>query len=379
MMTSNTSMDTEHEKMSIESESDVITRTPILNTNVDNEIMNNSTIFGIVPSVIPSVSQSKITNIDINTSDNLNYEESAANVEGQQVAIHTELQMQQSETHDQIVSTIGEYFTSRIVIKTNETNNFYFKRFAESNAIKYHKIVTSKLYSFVAFGVCCILALIGEIIFKSSDQSQFDAGHACYIVAGMITFCYSLSLLASVNLKIMYLIVNTFDFWIKIINIITAQMAFIVLEIVQSRSGVLPWLSNIVALCAEICVVLVCFIDGLNIPFIVKKYISVLSAVLIGYVGIYTFFFTPDFIWNPFESFRYTQVSFKSVYLSCLINLCVFMLKPFFSKLMRGLRRKLCSIGALSPGTKYIGDNVSTYQRCSSVYKRPFLQWVQKQ
>lgn len=60
-------------------------------------------------------------------------------------------------TPEMIVCKISEYFMSRIIIKIDERNNLCFKLFSESNVLKYHKIVSNKLYSFIAFGISFIM------------------------------------------------------------------------------------------------------------------------------------------------------------------------------------------------------------------------------
>ena len=91
----------------------------------------------------------------------------------------------------------------------------------------------------------------------------------------------------------------------------------------------------------------------------------------------------PDVVWNPFQSFEYSEISFKSVFISCSMNLALFVLKPFLSSMMRGIRRRICVTSDHDNETMNENINhdieehkVSNYQRCSSVYKRPYLHWV---
>ena len=80
-----------------------------------------------------------------------------------------------------------------------------------------------------------------------------------------------------------------------------------------------------------------------------------MTAFLIIYLAIYAFFFRKDFIWNPFKSFQYTKISFKSVYISYAMNRALFILNPFLSVVMRRLRTKMCAMSG--PTLDKIGIN----------------------
>lgn len=85
------------------------------------------------------------------------------------------------------------------------------------------------------------------------------------------------------------------------------------------------------------------------------------------------YFYNIDYQWNPLD-FEYSQISFKSIRLSSLINIALFVAKPLFGDLMRYLRGIVCHKDNSSTLTAAIVKQAE-YQRCATVYKRPYSQW----
>ena len=88
----------------------------------------------------------------------------------------------------------------------------------------------------------------------------------------------------------------------------------------------------------------------------------------------YLYFYAKDFEWNPFD-FEYSQISFKSIILSSIINLIIFVSKPSFNDIMRYLKGKIGKCKLLSKSNTKIINKKRDYQRCGTVYKRPYLKW----
>ena len=307
-----------------------------------------------------------------------------AHAESSHDMIHTRAQKM-------VVSTAIEYFISNTIIATYEKNSLCFKWFSESNALKCHKIISSKLYSLIVVIIGLILGITAESLFGSVSANKYNANSPQIIVANvfifiaaLLTLVYGISLALILNLKIIYLIANTFDFWIKILNLIAIDIALIMLDTLNtySRSGLPYGVYIFEIIIADLFLILIFFIDGLSFPFKIKTAVGISGSMYICYKALDAYFRVPDVVWNPFKSFEHSEISFKSVYISCLMNLVLFMLKPFLSMVMRTLRKRVCEMGNTAAANKTVNqqkndhENSQGYQRCSSVYKRPYLHWI---
>ena len=324
-----------------------------------------------VPSVSQNITIIEESNTDINSNGK-----------------HNSLQLKRQRV---IVSSIIEYFIANIIIQVDVKDCLCFKWFSQSNATKLHNIVSSKLYHLIGFGVSMIFAIIGDtllqfgLIFDVLNEIQVLTGIMIIFGSLAATF-YALSLLLISNIKMIYLIVNTFDFWFKIGNIISANIALsvVLMGSYTDIPNVGIWVFMVGQFGWTSFLILICFIDALDISFKIKTTIGVFGSIYAIYAWLYIYFFISDVEWNPFDkSFKHSQISIKSMFISSTFNVALFMLKPFLSHILRCLRRKICivtSTGAaidssydIDTGNESI--NMHAHERCTTVYKRPHVQW----
>lgn len=307
-----------------------------------------------------------------------------SNAESRKTAhAHVQMQMQRQMM---VVSSIIGYFTSNIIIGTKSNNNLCFKWFPLQYATRFDNIVSNKLYSVIMFITIVTFRILQEIFTVPSEEwpgvkSKLSIGFS--LCSSLLFLFYSISIILICNLKIMYLIINTFDFWFKIWSIIAAYMSFAVI-IIGSRTTIDTPIAMVLSMCSSaMFFISVFFVDALYIVYRVKIVMSIIAAAVVYYHAIGGYLFMNEYRWNPFTSFEHSEISFKSMFVASLFNLALFLLKQPISMVMRKLRRRFCGRTMHSPGTNTDHDSEhdekndfdSKYQRCGSVYKRPYLQW----
>lgn len=298
-------------------------------------------------------------------------------------------------------STVDEYHTSKIIIKCDKKNNLCFKWFSQSNFInpsQFHDVIYSKFYAFAMFGTAVICRTLSEII-ASMDQLENYIGIASifHLVGALVFAIHGLSFMLLSNICVMGLIMKTFDFWFKIINSLSTLIA---LEMLLAGTNEFPIHSiptsiRIIGHISLLFILLVvCTYDAISISFKIKFRCGIVVSMYVFTWVVYTYFMVEDVVWNPFHSynFKYSRISFKSLYMSSNINLGLFVLKPFVIQLVRYLTKKVsdickCHVCSCNRNNR---DNIlrdvhnstsrnirsnAKYERCSSVYKRPYVQW----
>ena len=130
--------------------------------------------------------------------------------------------------------------------------------------------------------------------------------------------------------------------------------------------------------------------DGAHVP---KQSKAIISAVVVTYfslVGLKFYFQGKDVTWNPFESYgiKESNISFKSLYLSSLMNIVLFSSKYWFKDICR-LLCKLIYVYVCTPSngsdendmnTIYANShnnanvNYANCSRCACLYTRQYVQ-----
>lgn len=304
-----------------------------------------------------------------------------------------------NSTSQMTVSNMVEYYQSSIVVTCHTQDNLCFDLFSKLNLDDKHKhlpfsvynTITSKQYTFLMIAILCILMVIWIVLVHSIDVGS-NVGRNIYIIGVLgvgVSIIYTLSLFIIANITIVNLVLNTFDFWYKLINV------FIIFFV----QGVYRWFDNNTSNSsmeqAPIGVAVLRFIGFLTIyssifaidafPIsITLKRVTIISIT--GYTLYYAialFFTVEDYVWNPFgenkSTFgKYTQISFKSILVSSAFNLAIFALKPIYGDIMRFCRRKIGEPNTQDDTSGQDLSLVNDYARCYCVYKRPYVKWYKK-
>ena len=284
-----------------------------------------------------------------------------------------------------------QYYTSSIILSTRIENCLYFKLFSIGtanewiNRIFYHKrFLIGMLSAFWIFGAISLaIHFIGILIDKDNNEwIVFECVFRSLCMLFTIVIFVLLSL--SLNFRVMKIILDTFDFWFKMWNMVLWLISLIWINIEASphsddnviglvTSEILLTIGTALGCC------LVFFIDAIPMGYQLKNYMSISGATLIFAQMISGYLRYKDVRYNPFnESFdQFTTISLKSIHLGAYFNIGLFTLKPILSYVLRKMYNKIYSRQPKS----IIKSNESKrghYDRLITVYKRPKIQWQTK-
>ena len=303
---------------------------------------------------------------------------------------------------NQIVQTVNnatQYEDSKLIIDCDPKYNLLFRWIENENVASswYKLILNVKFITLLIFVVSvCIVVIWIHVYFKLLRTANL----ICKMIVSSVMICYCISLLLIANITLVNLIKSTFDFWFKLYNIVILMAAIWIRahETTRVMNGNVIWsnkfefAADVIMQIAVVLASIVLFLaDAVPLSTNIKRGLIGLYGIVFLNQIVYIYFFRPDFEWNPLEK-QYTQISFKSIIISSEINLILFVVKPVFSDMIRHLKRYvsakmdlvhacLCSNSNsidsdIKSKDKTIGNiNTRKYQRCGTVYKRPYLRW----
>ena len=287
-----------------------------------------------------------------------------------------------TEPTTMIIKNTNQFYRNAIIFTTNARNNLYFKHLPLPIAEwLFYTVLLGKLWLVGSSCLIVCLLVIAELIHSISETVFFTLRCIAYVIGITGGLSYALS----VNIEIFQLILRTFDFWFKMYNLILWIIAFYFINVTQ-----LPSYDIILRVLSMSGVFFCVFIlDGLAVPPKLKQCVLCVIGLYFSYSVIFVYFsYSDDTNWNPFKkyNFKYSNVNFKSLYMSSLINLILFMLKPsisqamiFFTRLYYHKRKKLKSNDANKKESKTTNaKRHNKYERCTVIYKRPKLDWINK-
>ena len=280
-----------------------------------------------------------------------------------------------------ILPNLEEFYRYSLGLVVYYSDNLYFTWLSPEKA-KYicDDVLATKMYPICVTGTAITLLLTSSIYahFIDYDNIFYSLMTTCF---SMGTFL-SLSYIFSANISVIKFIIQTFEFWYKMFNLIF----WIISGYFINASSLSSWWYHVVASVTIICVYSTLFV--LDATCILNKYknMFIIAVVSFGmYIGLDVYFFTdPDdrnLNWNPFEqyNFKYSKIDFKSVFISSQLNLCLFISKPIFTQMSRKIRRYIQNKkngGTSTSARKSTKDDGIFVQRSYILYKRPYIHWV---
>ena len=275
------------------------------------------------------------------------------------------------DEHGVILTNAKEFDKYSLNIVAHHGASIYFMILPRTVASYiFNDILYTKMYP-----VCCVVSF-GTLLITSQIYLYFfdyDAIFFSLVIAGYIVgIVASLSYILSANISIVKLIIETFDFWYKVYNLIVWIITtYFIYFNVNGNTGyyIISSLSAILGFSFAFT------LDSICVEMKYKN-LYVIVLVLWGmYAAFYAYFFIDDtsenIYWNPFKEydFQYSRINFKSVFISSQINLCLFMLKPIGNQINRKIQK---CIGK----KKNFKNDVLLVQRSCVIYKRPYIHWI---
>ena len=286
----------------------------------------------------------------------------------------------------QTVNTPAQYNNFKVIIDCDPRNNLIFKYIKNSNAaLSIYNATQSKV----------LLRIMGFLLFISLPLSfaswygswkEVQKMSAIYhVIVSLAVVVYCIGAMSISNMSVVSLILNTFDFWFKVCNAGVLVGAMWIRGYATDHSQYRNAVSNDEYSMASIIISQMALISAFSIiflldatPYSVKLKKSIIIGAVFGtaFKAVSNYLWTPEYQWNPF-GYKHSEISFKSTILSSWTNLTIFVAKPIWNDFMQYLTKLMRNKGASSAA----GDKASigSYQRCTTVYKRPYLKWYKIQ
>ena len=297
-------------------------------------------------------------------------------------SIGKEMKQDVSNTHSNKHGiTIDKYHESANIYLVNVANTFYFEHCSIETATNlYYRLALNKklLHGLVAIMMIglVVFSIIVIIYGRSSDMRKRVLDVECILV--LIIIC---NLLFAINYDIAKLVMQTFDFWFKLYNLLTGMIGYFVYEYtsVSHAKEIESWnfysWFHIILWWTTCSLTLVCLFltDAINITTKSKLAFSFVASVACVYSATNLFFFYPnDAFIDPFDlNSNYTSVSIKNIRVGAIINVGLFAAKPLYRRIFSWLIKRKWAHGDQGPSNKKTHKCV----KAQLLYQRPFLMW----
>ena len=284
-----------------------------------------------------------------------------------------------------ILPNLEEFYKYSLGLVAYYSDNLYFTYLSQEKA-KYicDHVLATKMYPICLTSIAVTFAIAGQVC---SHLYHDKISYSLMVVSFSIATFLSLSYIFSANISIVKFIIQTFDFWYKMFNLI----AWIISGYFVSASVAnFTWVHTISSL-TVVCVYILLFVLDATCISNRWKNMFIVSVVSYGiFVSLDAYFLVDDknFNWNPFKqyNFKYSQINFKSTFISSQLNLCLFILKPIFAQINVKIRNCIQNSNNINTGKiarknqqnsirKSTKDGLLV-QRSYILYKRPYIHWV---
>ena len=344
----------------------------ILITNINRRNTINSSVNFITGNTNGNTSTNTMTNLYANVNANIN-----------NVNANTTTNTNGTTTTNNInfVDNAKEYNKLQTIINTHETNCLCYKIFSNHPEIaqRLFQALTNKtkvgfLLSFIV--LMFIGGQVARILLGNDNIVRYILVQTAFILS---IIAFSLELLIC-NLEIIYLIIQTFDFWFKFVNIISLLISFGIVYDVPN------WYKGFILSVILVTFMFVFVVDSMPIATRVKRIVLLFFTSFLIYAAGVVYFTSSDVTWNPFEKyhFEHSRISFKSIVISSCINLALFVCKSqifdYISNLKHKIRYKCCTkYRNKLKEPNYMPKNlgvIKDYQKCHTVHHKPYLKWT---
>ena len=232
---------------------------------------------------------------------------------------------------------------------------------------------------------CVSVAMIvsAEIIYFINGSAVYDIYQLLWGCANILNIIHSTSALMHINVTIVQLIIQTFDFWFKCFNVFGFCLAHVMIENLGIGHAFL--LTTAISL-GSFCIFVT---DAYPMNTAMRNIVLTIVSVIPIFLAVFWFFKEErEAVWNPFESIggKYSQISLNTLRVSSMANLALFVLKPMISDTFRKLRNRIY-YGNTCDNNSNIDDNNNSdiniigydkrnfIQKSYFLYKRPKICW----
>ena len=274
---------------------------------------------------------------------------------------------------------ISQFYKSAVVLNADICNNYFYNCtwLSDSQANWcMNLILYNKWYSIIMTFAAFILATASQMdrtINKKNTVSSLVLSWMSCIVGSILT----LSLMGVMNLDIIKIATNTFDFWFKMWNLLMWNICciWIYFETTNDDRQVSELIAPLITVSGA--VINFSLMDAMPLKYKLKKII--VAAAVCFYFGFFirSYFFVEDVYYNPFGkyNFKHTQISLKSTFLGAYLNIALFVGKPVLTDISKWCVGKLCKCIVVETNTSASKETQVQHERLFSIYKRPKVKW----
>ena len=289
-----------------------------------------------------------------------------------------------------VVHNKDEFNQGCIVLKANRYDNLFNKWIWLNN----NQTVTGNwCTNLISMNKCfstAVIVIIPALVDAAATIWYYVIGEdiVYYILESLVlatVINMGIFVLSSMNLMVAKIVINTFDFWFKLWNLVLWEIGYVWLAMHRTstnKDGTI--LGYIVGMCIVWVIFCVLFLfDAIPMKRNIKRTITFIIVVLNTYAVVYIYFIYDDVYYNPFEVFHFnhTKISMKSLLLNSYGNLILFIAKPIFGDIYRLCLDRSASVKFISGATHHCKDKdkgkgkTTNLEKLTSVYKRSKIQW----
>ena len=286
------------------------------------------------------------------------------------------------------INNIRDWHSSSITINVDVRNNLYCKYLPKKySEFVLNALLLNKWYFAFMTGIVAIIATIevlSQIFFEIDIALQLTGSPliGCSILCIFLT-----SYTIGANISIVFLIFQTFDFWFKVFSLIQFSFAFVFWCYYRINNDMLN--DNLAYVYLQVFIVWgICFFIFIIDAILIPQSFTGLKYFLITYVtfhvfgqSLFVYFQNPtnDIFYYPFGKWRVneTRIDIKTLLISSLVNLALFIFKPVAAELFRyliNLRQRFIGNRRMSHDHDNQNDFFEQF-RCGLIHKKPKIQW----
>ena len=276
-----------------------------------------------------------------------------------------------------MVQNPKEYLNSCIIMNPDTCNNLYFKWLSRDKANWIVNVVTNEWY-------CIGSTILSLSFYFFSYWAKIVYGPQSMLFTMLRIMCTILGtilgalLVLTMNLDIIELIQNSFDFWFKMWNLIIWEVCFIWININHMRSVTELITTVLLTFMLHLCIFL---IDAVPVKYNIKRKLLVILACILSGLIIMVYFTYQNVYFDPFKSynFEFTNISIKDSFLGSYCNISLFVAKPLINDTCRWFQIMRLRCSAKCNGKNNDVKNTNTVgrdiERFVSLYKRSKVKW----
>ena len=224
------------------------------------------------------------------------------------------------------VLRMNDYIRHIPKITIDATNNLCFKWFPTNIAMfLFYKILLTHIYTIVMLVLFAILVLVLVIIQVLIKNIWYNIVYVSIMTfTEIVIWLYSVSILLGVNISIVKRIMNTFDFWFKMYNLLLITICELLMQVYFKLDDDPLFLSIIYGICICTILIVLFVIDAVYLSDKLKLCLTSFAGLLLFWFAIVRYFYSSnDTNINPFYNNKYSNINIRDVLIGLYVNVAI--------------------------------------------------------